>query len=200
MIKDLQDLWKGVDIKLPTGNKVVRVALLCTGCDIPASKKLCGFRGFGSSRGCNRCFKPFEGAGFYKTYADFDRNLWPKHTNLKHCQRAEEIKNATTLGEKERLEVEYGLRYSAFLQLPYYDAIRMSSVIHPLHNFYLGTTKHIFEDVWLGTELISYRILESVESRIASIVCPEDAGRIPSNIKHHIQFRWIHREAVEKLD
>ena len=178
MIKDLQDLWKGVDMKLPTGNKVVRAALLCTGCDIPASKKLCGFRGFGSSRGCNRCFKPFEGAGFHKSYADFDRNLWPKHTNLEHRQRAE---NATTLGEKERLEVEYGLRYSALLQLPYYDAIRMSSIIDPLHNFYLGTTKHIFEDVWLGKELISHRTLESVESRIASIVCPEDTGRIPSN-------------------
>ena len=86
------------------------------------------------------------------------------------------------MGEKERLEVEYGLRYSALLQLPYYDVIRMSSIIDPLHNFYLGTTKHIFEDVWLGKELISHRTLESVESRMASIVCPEDTGRIPSNI------------------
>ena len=126
---DLQDLWKGVEMKLPTGNKLVRAALLCTGCDIPANKKLCGFRGFGSARGCNRCFKLFEGSGFHKSYADFDRNLWPKRTNLDHRQNAEEIKSATTLSEKESLEVKYGLRYSALLQLPYCDAIRMSSVI-----------------------------------------------------------------------
>ena len=185
MIKDLQDLWKGVEMKLPTGNKLVRAALLCTGCNIPASKKLCGFRGFGSARGCNRCFKLFEGSGFHKSYADFDRNLWPKCTNLDHHQNAEEIKSATTLDEKERFEVKDGLRYSALIQLPYCDAIRMFSVIDPLHNFYLGTTKHIiilFEDVWLGNESISHQTLESVQSRMASIVCPEDTGRIPSNI------------------
>ena len=155
MIKDLQDLWKGVEMKLPTGNKLVRAALLCTGCDIPASKKLCGFRGFGSSRGCNRCFKLFEGSGFHKSYADFDRNLWPKRTNLDHRQKAEEVKNATTWGEKESLEVEYGLRYSSLLKLHYYDAIRMSSIIDPLHNLYLGTTKHIFENVWLKNDLLN---------------------------------------------
>ncbi len=182
MIKELQDLWKGVEMKLPTGNKMVRAALLCTGCDIPASKKLCGFRGFGSSRGCNRCFKLFDGSGFCKSYADFDRNLWPKRTNFDHRQKAEEVKKATTLGEKERLEIEYGLRYSSLLQLPYYDAIRMSSIIDPLHNLYLGTTKHIFEDVWLGKGIIPHKILESVQSRMANIVCPEDTGRIPSNI------------------
>ena len=123
MIKELQNLWKGVELQLPTGNKKVCAALLCTGCDIPTSKKLCGFRGFGSSRGCNRCFKLFEGSGFHKSYADFDRHMWPKRTDLDHRQKAEKVKNTKTSGEKERLEVEYGLRHS-LLQLPYYNAIR----------------------------------------------------------------------------
>ena len=165
-------------MKLPTGNMIVRAALLCT--RHPASKKLCGFRGFGSSRGCNQCFKLFDGAGFHKSYADFNRNSWPKHTNLDHRQKAEEVKNATS-GDKERLEVEYGLRYSSLLQLPYYDAIRISSIIDPLNNLYLGTTKHVFENVWLGKGIIPYKILESVQSRMANIVCPEDTGRIPSD-------------------
>ena len=182
LIKDLKDLWTGVEIDLPNGTKLVRAALLCTGCDIPASKKLCGFRGFGSSRGCNRCFKLFEGTGYRKSYADFDRNLWPKRTNSDHRQKAEEVKQATTLGERERLEKEYGLRYSSLLQLPYYDAIKMSSIIDPLHNLFLGTAKHMFENVWLAKGLLTRETLESVQPRMASIICPEDTGRLPSNI------------------
>ena len=43
-------------MKLSNGEKIVRAALLCTGCDIPA-RKVCGFKGFGTSRGCNRSLK-----------------------------------------------------------------------------------------------------------------------------------------------
>lgn len=182
MIKELIDLWKGVEMNLPSGTKLVRAALLCTGCDIPASKRLCGFRGFGSSRGCNRCYKLFDGIGPHKNYADFDRNLWPKRTNVDHRSKAELIKKATTLGERDCLEVEYGLRYSSLLQLPYYDAIRMSSVVDPLHNLFLGSAKHIFESVWLEKGIITHHTMESVQSRMATIICPEDTGRIPSNI------------------
>lgn len=92
------------------------------------------------------------------------------------------IKQGTTFSERDRLEMKYGLRYSSLLQLPYYDAIRMSSVIDPLHNLYLGTAKHIFENLWLAKGLLTHQTLESVQSRVTSIICPEDTGRIPSNI------------------
>ena len=57
LVDELNKLWEGVQIKLSNGEKIVHAALLCTGCDIPAGKKVCGFKGFGTSRGCNRCFK-----------------------------------------------------------------------------------------------------------------------------------------------
>ena len=96
--------------------------------------------------------------------------MWPKCTDLDHRQKAEKVKNAKTSGEKECLEVEYRLRYSSLLQLPYYNAIRMSSIIDPLHNVYLGTTEHIFEGVWLGKGIIPHKVLESVQTRMANIV------------------------------
>lgn len=199
LIKDLKDLWTGVEMNLPNGTKLVRAALLCTGCDIPASKKLCGFRGFGSSRGCNRCFKLFEGTGFHKSYADFDRNLWPKRTDPDHRQRAEEVKQATIFSERDRLEMKYGLRYSSLLQLPYYDAIRMSSVIDPLHNLYLGTAKHIFENLWLAKGLLTHQTLESVQSRVTNKYYL--SRRYWENtVEHYIQLWRIHWESVEKLD
>lgn len=44
------------------------------------------------------------------------------------------------------------------------------------------STKHIFEGVWLGKGIIPHKVIESVQTRMANIVCPEDSGRIPSNI------------------
>ena len=70
LVDELNKLWEGVQMKLSNGEKIVRAALLCTGCDIPAGNKVCGFKGFGTSRGCNRCFKEFEGDGFTKSYAE----------------------------------------------------------------------------------------------------------------------------------
>ena len=65
-------------MKLPKGLKTVRAVFLCIGCDIPAGKKVCGFKEFGTTRGSNRCFKKFEGDGFNESYADFDGRSWPK--------------------------------------------------------------------------------------------------------------------------
>ena len=37
------------------------LALLCIGCDVPASRKLCGFLGHSATMGCNKCKKEFPG-------------------------------------------------------------------------------------------------------------------------------------------
>ena len=39
--------------------KRFRLALLCVGCDIPASRELCGFLGHVATMGCNKCKKEF---------------------------------------------------------------------------------------------------------------------------------------------
>ena len=79
--------------------------------------------------------KKFEGEGFNKSYADFDRRSWPNHTNSEHQKQAEEIRKANTLEHEKslRLNMVFGTR---LLNLPYYDAIRMSTIVDQLHNFY----------------------------------------------------------------
>ena len=52
------------------GVRTVRAALLCTACDIPAARKLCGFVGHGANKGCSRCLKSFPTAEF-KTKPDY---------------------------------------------------------------------------------------------------------------------------------
>lgn len=38
---------------------LVRAALLCVGCDIPAARKVCGFVGHGGLKGCSKCLLSF---------------------------------------------------------------------------------------------------------------------------------------------
>ena len=180
LVDELNKLWKGVTMKLPNGEKTIHAAFLCTGCDIPAGKKLCGFKGWGTARGCNRCFNVFEGEGFNKSYADFNRASWPKRTNSEYHKQAEEIKKANTLGAREALETKYGIRYTSLLDLPYYDAIRMSTIVDPLHN--LGTAKHVLKDIWLDRKIVSRNSLESLQEKMDKIMSPQDIGRIPQKI------------------
>ena len=56
LVNDLKELWQGVQM-LTSSNipVVVRAALLCVGCDIPAARKVSGFLGHRATKGCSRC-------------------------------------------------------------------------------------------------------------------------------------------------
>jgi len=84
--------------------------------------------------------------------------------------------------ERQTLERKYGVRYSSLLKLPYYDAIRMSTIIDPLHNLYLGTAKHMFKDIWLEREVISPATLNMLQTCVDDTISPPDLGRIPRKI------------------
>ena len=65
LVKELNELWKGVVMQSSIGNPVlVRSALICTACDIPGSRKISGFLGHSAHRGCSRCLKVFPTAVF----------------------------------------------------------------------------------------------------------------------------------------
>ena len=181
MVVELNELWKGVNIKLSGVDTMIRGALLCTGCDIPAGKKVCGFKGFGTPRGCSRCSKEFSGSGFVRNYGEFNRSEWPCRSNQEHRRQVEELKKARTYKERDDIESKYGIRFSSLLKLPYYDAIRMSSIVDPLHNLYLGTAKHILKDIWIAKEMIRSTEFQCIQDRTDETFCPLDIGRIPSS-------------------
>ena len=87
--------------------------------------------------GCSRCKKKFPGAIGCRDYSGFDRQHWPQRTNDVHRQEMGEIQQCKMKGEKEKMESEYGTRYSVLIRLPYYDAIRMAA-IDPMHNLFSG--------------------------------------------------------------
>ena len=66
-------------------NKVnVRCALICVACDMPASRKTCGFLGHTARLGCTKCKKVFPGAIGNKDYSAFNRESWDSRSNSDH--------------------------------------------------------------------------------------------------------------------
>lgn len=114
LVEELLKLWNGVSFSVCgySSQKLVRGALLCASCDIPAGRKLCGFIGHTGQRGCSRCLKIFEGTVGSMNYGGFDRENWPCRTDRAHREAAQKI-----LQCKTKLESEFGYRYRIWLSL-----------------------------------------------------------------------------------
>ena len=111
---------------------LVQAALICTSCDIPASRNVSGFVGHSAYRACSRCLKPFptEKFGGKADYSGTDRASWTPRCIDSHRKYALQCKSAITQQQQKLIEREHGCRYSVLLELPYYDVIRFC-VIDP---------------------------------------------------------------------
>jgi hypothetical protein len=124
LVKELQELWKGVRLytsESPKYRVLIRGALLCAACDIPAARKLCGFKGHNANRGCSKCFKEFPGPVTNKDYSGFDRQNWPQRDVTKHRQVSKKIKEAKTLQLKNKLQTMHGIYFTTLSNLEYFN-------------------------------------------------------------------------------
>ena len=106
LVDDLIVLWKGVVMPSASGTSViVRAALICTACDIPASRKVSGYVGHNACHASSKCLKAFptEKFGEKADFTGIDRTLWPPHNIETHLKHALEYKSAHTKEEKKRL-------------------------------------------------------------------------------------------------
>lgn len=183
LVEDLLKLWDGVVLKSSSQNSVlVRAALLCVTCDVPAARKVCGFLGHRANKACTKCLKQFPTLAFGEqpNYSGFNRESWPERSNESHRQHCIEHRACITKVSQAKIEREHGCRYSVLLQLPYFDPVRMC-VIDPMHNLLLGTGRHMIA-VWKELKLINDSDLDGMQEKVNSFVTPDDVGRIPSKI------------------
>ena len=160
--------------------KKFRLALLCCGCDIPASRKVCGFLGHMAKKGCNKCHKVFPGMVGDKSFGGFDRNGWETRDLETHRRQVDLVRQASSKEKQKEAESRYGVRYSVLLELPYFDPIRMS-IIDPMHNLFLGTAKHQMR-VWKDAGIVDNSTLDVIQKRVDMIHCPTDLGNIPHKV------------------
>ena len=98
MVEELKEFWdRGIRLytfESPSFKLLFRIALMCVACDIPAARKLCGFKGHNANYGCSRCKKFFPGGFGKKDFSGFNRCDWPKRNLHDHRLTCDNIKNA----------------------------------------------------------------------------------------------------------
>ena len=164
-----------------TGRQFVQCIVACLSSDIPATRKVAGFVGHNATKACSRCLKTFPRIGDRTDCSGFDRESWPIRDHATHCFHATKGLNAKTKTERKQFEREYGAGYSVLFELPYYDAIRFA-VIDPMHNLFLGTSKHIM-GIWKDRDIISKAQFQQIQEKIEHVNVPLDIGRIPYKVE-----------------
>ena len=179
LINELKSMYvNGISVSTPQGTQItVRVAVSCISCDIPATRKVCGFLSHNANLGCNKCYKNFNDC----TSSKFDRGSWIERTSDKHLSDCAEILKETTKTGIQVAESQRGVRNCALLDLPYYDPIRFVA-IDIMHNLYLGTGKHMFV-TWIELGLLSNEDLTTADVMIKNFVVPNNIGRLPIGLK-----------------
>ena len=117
-------------------------AVMAVSSDIPATRKICGFKGHSALLGCSRCLKRFPGGfGEKKDYSAFERNSWNPRTNRDHRPQAVKMSQCKTKAEQNLVGQNSGINHNTvLLELEYFDIIRFCT-IDPMHNLFLGTSK-----------------------------------------------------------
>ena len=184
MVDELLMLWDGIDIQ-PHSYAVpvqVRGCLLGVACDIPATRKVCGFTGCSSTHGCSKCFKTFSCSAFGEKldYSGFDRDNWPLRTLDQHWDALLALDNASCQTQSEQVEKEFGVRYSELVRLPYFNIIEQH-VVDTMHNMSLGTSKHCVS-TWKDLRFLGAAQCEVIQQKVDNMIVPYGVGRIPLKI------------------
>ena len=182
---ELKDFYTGISIPCIALDgkrfipRIIRLALTGVFCDLPASRKVCGFPSFNAMHGCLKTFVTTS-FGEQPDYSGYDRESWPIRDLTIHRQKCLEYINCKTKAAQKNIERQYGVRYSALIDLPYFNPIRYTA-IDPMHNLFLGTSKHCME-IWLNKSILSKHDLQIIEQRISQLKAPHSAGRLPLKI------------------
>ena len=101
-----------------------------------------------------------------------------------HMRHVSEVQAVLTATRQSELEKLYGVRYSELLRLPYLDIIE-HHVVDPMHNFLLGTTKHVMT-IWKDKGILNGIQFDSIQDKVDRMRIPSKIGRIPQHkIFHH---------------
>lgn len=183
MVNDLETLFQGVNMKSASTSHLVRAMLMCISCDLPATRKVCGFQNFNAKLGCSKCLKEFITASFGEkpNYGGYMCEDWSPRDKDIQKRKSLECKNANSAALRTKLEQSYGAKYSELVNLPSFDIVRYH-VIDPMHNIFLGLAKHTIK-VWKDLDILSTSVYSVLQDKVDSVTPPSKIGRIPRKIQ-----------------
>ena len=185
LVHELLQFWSGEKLQICTSSgvieEIVKCALLCVSCDLPAGRKACGFLSYTARLGCPQCLKEFPvSVSDQRNYSGFDRSKWPHRSDDDHRANVKKLSTCRSKAELTRAESKFGCRYSSFLDLPYFSPTRFLT-IDPMHNLFLGTRKRMLS-LWVELKLLTSTHFDQIQQFVDNMVVPSDIGRIPTKI------------------
>ncbi|KAF8123624.1 hypothetical protein EV363DRAFT_1179737, partial [Boletus edulis] len=128
-------VWYSRTANSPQG-RLTRSAIALAVCDLPAARHLSALASVGSHFICSVC------NCYHKTsYGRVDYEKWVLRDKDKLRRCAELWRDAATVGERDRLFKEHGVRWSELWWLPYWDPARQL-VIDSMHCILEGLVQH----------------------------------------------------------
>ena len=185
LVNDFQLLYSGIrfhNVSSLLGYTNLRATLACIACDLPATRKVCGFANFNSTFGCSKCMKQFVTVSFgaKPQYGGYNCDRWNVRDVDMHRQKAFECKQASTKSERQKILHECGVKYSEILLIPHFNIVRCH-VIDPMHCLFLGLAKNIIQ-VWKDKGIVQPNQMKLLQEKVDSIIPPSKVGRIPRKI------------------
>ena len=90
------------------------------------------------------------------------------------------LQQSTSAGDRDKLESQFGTRFSVLGELPYFDTIRMCT-IDPMHNLFMGTAKLMIK-IWKELKFIDRNAQEKMQEKANQFVVPSSIGKLPKKI------------------
>jgi hypothetical protein len=119
----------------------VRAILVPVVSDMPAARQAGGFASPTATFFCTLCCLKIQ------DIENLDKHTWPVRDVGEHIQFARQWRNARTTKEQEALFKDHGIRWSALLDLPYWNPILFTAV-EPMHVFDAGLFQTHLRYVW----------------------------------------------------
>jgi hypothetical protein len=160
---------------------LIRAAVICCSCDIPAARKLCGH--ISARIACHRCLKRanFDERNQPNFGGFLDIDEWFVERNFEEVrQDAIAWKSCNTEDARRRHTSETLVRWSEIYRLSYFNSVRFV-IVDPMHCLFLGIAKWIFK-FWIEESYLTSHDLSLMEDRAKKLQVPADIGRIISKI------------------
>lgn len=145
LIRDLKVLWNNgvyfTRTALYPNGRLVKAALVPLVSDLPAARQVAGFSHFSSFLFCHLCQLTLD------DLRNLDYKNWPARNFDDHRKYATQWLLAQTEDERDNIYAQHGVRWSIFLELPYWNPIKFT-VVDSMHGFYLRMFQHHCRVVW----------------------------------------------------
>ena len=144
IVHELSEFWKGVyytrTYKFPSG-RLSKGALVALVCDMLAARQVAGFGSVTSMFFCTFCLLTIQ------DIENLQKDTWPKRTLHDHLECAREWRDCQSTRGRERLFRLHGVRWSALLDLPYWNPI-LYTILDSMHAAFLGLFQSHCRKVW----------------------------------------------------